>query len=263
MRHTCTPYRKIVYPTQNTMTSVFKNKHDRQLAETAFAAVTRYGRDWLFQANADTYAVQLPQGRLERLHGGGRADVYLFIHENKRYCLKWFHDTRLISRLRNGFGFSKAVQSYKTSEQLEELNIKAPRVLGVLQPERFGTTLLIMEMLENFQQLNLMLEDWKSQGSGLTSDPRFRKLAEQFGHFTQNLHCKKVLHRDFSPRNILVTEVNTNFNFCLIDLEDVYFGTAPKSNLRHFNDRLPRYLHQTERTFFLEHFHKAYTGSQS
>lgn len=245
------------------MTSVFKNKQDLQLAQTAFSAVTRYAPDWLFQANADTYAVQLPQGKLERLHGGGRADVYLFVHENRRYCLKWFHDTRLISKLRNGFGFSKALQSYKTSEQLQQLDIKHPRVLGVLQPEQFGTALLLMEMLDNYQQLNLILEEWHNHSPNLCTDPRFPALARQFGEFTRNLHNKKVVHRDFSPRNILVTAEQNKFKFCLIDLEDVYFGTAANANLRHFNDRLPRYLNKAECIFFLEQFHKTYTGSQS
>lgn len=239
------------------MPITLKNKNDHKLAQAALNAVHQYNADKSFEPERH-YTIQLPQGRLKRLHGGGRADVYLLIYQNKRYCLKWFHDSRLISRLRNSLNHSKALQSYKTSNKLQTLRINAPRVLGVIQPGLFASPLLIMEMLEECMQLNLLLEKWKTHSADLSTKPHFSQLAQQFGTFTKELHSNKILHRDFSPRNVLVRQINSNFEFYLIDLEDICFGTENTNNLQHFNERLPRYLSPTECSFFIEQFQTTY-----
>ncbi len=234
-----------------------QDKHEQNLEQFALAAVREYNANRSF-APEKHYTIQLPTGELRRLHGGGRADVYLLNYQNKRYCLKWFHDSRLISRFRNALNLSKAKQSYAISQKLQQLRINAPKIIGVIQPSRFGSPLLIMEMLDGCQQLNLMLEEWKNHTADLCDYPSFLQLAKQFGTFTRKLHQNGVLHRDFSPRNVLVQHQRNIFEFYLIDLEDVYFGTDSSDNIAHFNDRLPRYLSPAECCVFLTHFQAAY-----
>lgn len=230
-----------------------QDKHDQNLDQIALEAVRKYNANRSFDPE-NHYTIQLPKGELRRLHGGGRADVYLLNYQNKRYCLKWFHDSRIIARLRNIMNLSKAKQSYAISQKLQQLKINAPKVLGVIQPNLFGSPLLIMEMLDDCQQLNLMLEEWHKHTADLCNYPPFLHLAKQFATFTKKMHQSGVLHRDFSPRNVLVRQQNNTFEFYLIDLEDVYFGTDNSDNIVHFNDRLPRYLSPTESCVFLTHF---------
>ncbi len=242
------------------MKIVLRNQSDRGLLLAASQQVSRYAPKWLFRSNAEMYAAEIPDGKLERLHGGGRADVYLFEHTRQRCCVKWFHDMRFISRLRNAMGIGRARLAYQKGLQLERLGINAPRVLGVVQPRWFGTTMLIMEMIDGYQQMNLMLEAWKERSADLNKDSRLQNLAEQFGRFTSGLHAAGVFHKDFSPRNVLVQESNAGFKFYLIDLEDVDFANNLHENLEHFNQRMTRYLSEIEFTFYLKHFNKAYTG---
>ena len=241
------------------MKIVLKNISDRGLVVAASEEVACHAPMWLFGSNAEKYVVKLPDGKLELLHGGGRANVYLFEYAGQRCCVKWFHDTRVVSRLRNILGIGRAQLAYKKGLQLERLGINAPRVLGVAYPSRFGSALLIMEMIDGYEQINLKLEDWKEHTSNLNEDLRLLKLAEQFGRFAGGLHAAGVLHTDFSPRNVLVNESDKGFKFCLVDLEDVDFGNNPHPNLKHFNERMTRYLTDTECAFYLKYFKNGYT----
>lgn len=236
-----------------------QNEQHHELQKIALSAVHKYNTDTSFDPEKH-YTITVPKGELTRLHGGGRADVYLLDVQGKRYCLKHFHDSRLISWIRNGLNLGKASQSYKISTKLQQLDINAPRVLTVAQTTFFGSPLLIMEMLEGCSQLNVLMLNWKKEGGNLSAEPLFQQLAHRFGLFCRTLLRQQVLHRDFSPRNILVREVNALFEFYLIDLEDVHFGKTSQNNLDHFHERLPRYLNPSECTMFQDQFHKAYSA---
>ena len=242
------------------MKIVLKNISDRGLVVAASEEVACHAPMWLFRSNAEKYVVVVNDGKLERLHGGGRSDVYLFERDGQCCCVKWFHDMRVVSKLRNALGIGRAHLAYKKGLQLEQLCVNAPRVMGVVQPRRFGSAMLVMEMINGYQQMNLMLEAWKKDKVDLNEDPRLLNLAKQFGHFAGGLHAVGVLHKDFSPRNVLVNETGAEFKFCLIDLEDVAFGNNPHRNLEHFNERMTRYLNEIEFMFYLKNFKKAYTG---
>ncbi|MCD6390318.1 MAG: phosphotransferase [Desulfobulbaceae bacterium] len=242
------------------MKILLKNQGDRRLVVAASEEVACHGPKWVLRSNDERCVVEVLDGKLERLHGGMRADVYFFERAGQRCCVKWFHDRRFVARLRNALGIGRAYLAYKKGLQLERLGVHAPRVLGVVRPRRFGAALLVMEMIDGYQQMNLMLEAWKEHSADLNEDPRLLKLAEQFGRFAGEVHVAGVLHKDFSPRNVLVNESGAGFTFCLIDLEDVDFGNNPHSNLEHFNERMPRYLNESEFIFYLKHFNKGYIG---
>lgn len=237
------------------------NDNSHELEQAALQAVNRYRSNDSFDPRLN-YTIDVDKGTLQRLHGGGRGDVYALTFKQKRYCLKYFHDNRLIARLRNGLGMSKASLSQKTSHSLQQLKINAPKVLSVIQPTRFSQPLLIMEMLDDYQQLNLMLLNLKETTQDICQEPTFKLLIHTFAAFTDRLHDNNVLHQDFSPRNILVRRQKKTFDFYIIDLEDIHYGTNFKSDLDHFNARLPRYLSATECDFFLKEFQHIYNHTQ-
>lgn len=57
-------------------------------------------------------------------------------------------------------------------------------------------------------------------------DEMGKKLAQDLAKFTAHMHDEEVLHKDFSPGNILCHEQNGSFEFCLVDINRMYFGAV-------------------------------------
>ena len=234
---------------------------DREWILAAAKAIYQYAPAAVGLSNNEHYQIPLSEGQLQRLHGGDRADVYLVEIGQRRCCAKFFHDTRPLSYLKNLWGIGRAFSAYRNGVTVKKLGIACPAVLGVYMQGALASPILIMELIDGYQQINLVLEDWKTESADLADSPRLAKLAMAFAQFTKNLHTNGVFHRDYSPRNVLMRESNGEFSFCLTDLEDVFFTGDSDKNIDHFKQRLPRYLSSRECAFFISHFNQQLTNS--
>lgn len=66
----------------------------------------------------------------------------------------------------------------------------------------------------------------------------YELLAKALAHFAANIHNRHILHKDFTPGNILWKQDEEGFQFMLVDINRMKFGTISKKeglfNLRKF-----------------------------
>ena len=237
------------------MKLLIQNPDDKNYVQAVANAVYTYAPNLVSKPNTEKHEIDIPSGKLTRLHGGGRADVYCFEFKQRRYCAKYFHDQRIFSRFKNAIGMGRAFSAYHKGLALMKMQINAPKVIGIAMRSYWAPPILIMEMIESFEQINLQLEHWKSTIQDLSNDQRLVSLASSFGSFTKNLHNNEIFHTDFSPRNVLMKQTNNDFDFYLIDLEDVLFSGESAHDIAHFEERLHRYLSPKETLQFMNSFY--------
>lgn len=60
----------------------------------------------------------------------------------------------------------------------------------------------------------------------------YEVLAEKVAHFAAMMHLKGVMHKDFTPGNILWKYDDEGYHFCIVDINRMYFGkVSPKRGL--------------------------------
>lgn len=115
---------------------------------------------------------------------------------------------------------SKAKKSYDHSLKLLSLGITVPDPVGYIEFYQYGilqeSFFLSLHTPYDFTIREVLLDSaW----------PDHDEIFRQFGVFTQQLHAKGVLHRDYSPGNILITKgSNRSFRFDLVDINRMRFG---------------------------------------
>lgn len=137
------------------------------------------------------------------------------LYNVKRYCVpKWFN--RLIY---TWFRPSKAKRAYDNALQLQTLGIATPAPVAYLL---CGKKLLAESFLIT-QQVNLphRLYEW---GDGLTEGRE--EVMRAFGRFTAQMHNRHVLHLDYSPGNILYDKVDGTWQFAIVDINRMHFGSV-------------------------------------
>ncbi len=235
---------------------------DREALRVATDAVALYAPQWREFNNDIPCEVKIGSVFLRRLHRGKRSDVYLYETDGFRCCLKWFHDKRWFSCLKNQMGIGRANSAYKKGLKLGRLGSSSPKVLGIVRYGFFGKAALAMEMVDGFQQMNLVVREWNATVEDLSEESRLVQLAEQFSEFTAYLHSNNVLHKDFSPRNVLMKPSSAGFKFCLVDFEDICFSGRPIKNIQHFEERLARYVSKPVLDVFMKRFNGVYCAQQ-
>lgn len=114
---------------------------------------------------------------------------------------------------------SKAKKSYLHALKLEELDVTTPSPIGYI--EFYSYTLLQESFFLSIQthydftiREVLLNKTW----------PDHDLIFEQFGKFTQSIHQKGVLHKDYSPGNILISKrEEETYRFDLVDINRMDF----------------------------------------
>ncbi len=64
----------------------------------------------------------------------------------------------------------------------------------------------------------------------------YENLAKALAHFAANIHNRKVLHKDFTPGNVLWKQDDEGFHFMIVDINRMKFGTVGmKEGLRNLS----------------------------
>lgn len=198
----------------------------------------------------------LPDGDLPRaagtwlLHHGGRSDVLAVrMPDGTALAAKFYHDDRLIARIRSRAGLGKWHAAFKASAGLTARGIAHTRAWG--WGEGDGRGVLFMEYLDGHVPVrDALRRGWFEADA---------ELASRLGVFTGRMHAVGVVHADFSLRNILCDRWH---RLSLADLEDVRFPTPRalaelcEENLYHLDDQLPENLDRRLRRIFLQAYRR-------
>mgnify|MGYP003304570307 CR=1 FL=1 len=130
----------------------------------------------------------------------------------KRYC-----QPNLFNRFIYLVRRTKAERAYRNAFRLRQYGIDTPETIGYILCNKglIKESYLVTRQMENREML-YMLGDGKIEGR--------ETMLDAFAKFAAKMHDCGVLHKDFSPGNILTQQVDGEWQFALVDINRIYFG---------------------------------------
>lgn len=126
------------------------------------------------------------------------------------------------------FRHSKARRSFDNAVRLEALGIGTPEPIAFIEEYNRGLLSRSYYICRMFEGQNI--RHWETEVAD------YKEMIRAFAGFTLDLHRKGVLHKDYSPGNILFRKDDDgNYRFALIDINRMKFGvTSAKRLYRNF-----------------------------
>jgi hypothetical protein len=127
-----------------------------------------------------------------------------------------------IPHLLNQFAYAhirdgKARKSYDNARKLQALHVNTPTPIGLIEFYHFGL------LKESYFLAKYELYDFTIREAFHHKIEDFKEVIKAFAAFTYDLHVKGVWHVDYSPGNILITRVNNEYRFSLVDINRMEF----------------------------------------
>ena len=143
----------------------------------------------------------------------------VFQEQGLSLCVKSFHVPFFINQIAYGFlRLSKARRSYEYGMKLLERNVNTPEPIAYIEHRQCGLLKDSYYISINQLHTGLMREFERGPLAGRED------LLAAFAHFTAHTHDNHVLHKDFSPGNILyLHQPETGYSFYLIDINRMEF----------------------------------------
>lgn len=139
------------------------------------------------------------------------------------------------------FRKSKAQRSFEYALKLKALGIGTPDPIAYYE---FSSFFLFRKSYYISQQLECDLT-YRELINDFEYDD-YDNILRQFTRFTFQLHEKGVEFLDHSPGNTLITKTNNGYDFALVDLNRMKFGSMDfESRMKNFA-RLSKYKHMVE-----------------
>lgn len=129
---------------------------------------------------------------------------------------------------------SKAKKSYDNGQKLLELGLRTPAPVGYFEYRSGGKLKASYYVCEYAADVVTLHDLWYREKS-LDS-----KLIEEFASYCHRLHSQGVLHRDFNPKNILISEEEGGTEFSLVDINRItWYKDLPLGKAMESLSRLP------------------------
>ena len=150
-----------------------------------------------------------------------RNSLKLFQLDGQTINIKSFRVPNVINRIAyNFFRKSKAQRSYEYAVRLQELQIGTPQPIAYFETKGalfFGKSFYVSEQLNcnyTYRELtfDFTIKNWED-------------ILRAFTRFTYQLHQKSINFLDHSPGNTLIKIHNGNYEFFLVDLNRMEFGS--------------------------------------
>ncbi len=110
---------------------------------------------------------------------------------------------------------SKAKKSYDNGQKLLELGLLTPAPVGYFEYRSGGKLMASYYICEYAADVET-LHDIRHREDGLNAN-----LMEDFARYCYQLHSKGILHRDFNPKNILISENERGTAFSIVDINRI------------------------------------------
>lgn len=140
--------------------------------------------------------------------------------EGLRLNVKRYHVPQWPNRLIYSLNIRKpkGVRAYLYPSILLQAGIQTPENVAYIEERSFG--------LIGYSYFVSLQCDYGHElyEIGQISDNTYDDLAKALGRFTAKLHSANILHRDYSPGNILWKQDADGFHFSIVDINRMYFG---------------------------------------
>ena len=136
----------------------------------------------------------------------------------KRYCVPK-GPNRLVYSL--GIRKPKGLRAFRYPQRLLAAGIDTPEPVAYIEERRGG--LLGYSFFISLQcSYEHTLKD-----VGYAEAGTYEALAEALGRFTASMHDKQLMHRDYSPGNVLYhVDADGHYHFSLVDINRMHFGSV-------------------------------------
>lgn len=136
----------------------------------------------------------------------------------KRYCVPK-GPNRLVYSL--GIRKPKGLRAFRYPQRLLAAGIDTPEPVAYIEERRGG--LLGFSFFISLQcSYEHTLKDVGNAEAGT-----YEALAEALGRFTASMHDKQLMHRDYSPGNVLYhVDADGHYHFSLVDINRMHFGSV-------------------------------------
>lgn len=150
-----------------------------------------------------------------------RNTLKTFEAEGLSVCIKSFHRPFIINRLVYGFlRPSKAERSYSYGLELLKRGISTPAPIAYIEDKRAGLLFDSYYISINQTTTGMMRELRQGPLAGR------EQLLKSFARFAAHIHTQGVLHKDFSPGNILYLQEGSDYHFYLVDINRMKFQSV-------------------------------------
>ena len=155
------------------------------------------------------------------IYGGRRNLIKLFVApDGTPLNVKSFHEPHFLNKYIYSWGWRvpKGMRAWTYPRILREKGIETPEEVAYVEERHHG--LLGLSYFISIQcPYPHRLYEVALNGSSSYDD-----LAVALGSFTAMMHEREVMHRDFSPGNILWDKLKDGYHFSLVDINRMYFG---------------------------------------
>ncbi len=150
-----------------------------------------------------------------------RNTIKTYETEGISICVKSFHIPAFFNRIIYGLlRSSKARRSYEYGLKLLEKDISTPEPIAYIENKKSGLLYDSYYLCINLPNSGMMREFRYGSLSGRET------LLRSFARFAAYIHEQEVIHKDFSPGNILYIKKQDTYTFFLIDINRMAFGTV-------------------------------------
>jgi len=182
-------------------------------------------------------------------------------------CIKEYKYPSFLKRFLYSFHNSPARKAWFAAHGLLTINIKTPKPIALLEEKKYliiKKSFIIMEDISTCLPCNKYVNEQFNAPYDKIASERKKKLVSRMALSFRQLHDSKVYHGDLKANNIMIMELQDNWDFFYLDLDRVHFDkkiTLKKmvKNLSQLNASIPNCITYTDRL----RFYRTYTGMEN
>ncbi len=158
----------------------------------------------------------------EYVYGGKRNLIKRFTApDGESLIVKRFHRPRFVNKLVYSWGIRKpkGVRAFTYASILREHGVETPEPIAYIEDRECGMLRESWLITPEIPYRHLLYE------MGDAEPETYEPMAKALAAFTAQMHEKGVMHKDYSPGNILWdTDANGKTCFSIVDINRMYFG---------------------------------------
>jgi len=173
--------------------------------------------------NLNDYILRIPElmesKEGEVIHNGRNLIKKFTAPDGTVVSVKRYHKAMFLNRVVYSLGIRKpkGLRAYQYPFRLQEKNISTPESIAYIEERYLGLLGFSYFVCVHCPYTHRMYE------FGDAEEGSYEDFAIAFGRFTAMMHDREVLHRDYSPGNILWEKNGNGFSFCLVDINRMSF----------------------------------------